>query len=130
MPDSITCPKCGLTSNHPMDIAQRYCGNCHQFHASFHPEIGRELKVSELVPDTVVVLTKEGYEGAVSAWVKEVGQVGIVLYAGELRLYALFYVENDELYDDNGRLHVFQYLGGDVPTSGEIEAKKEDADAN
>lgn len=29
---SITCPVCSMTSYHPEDIAQRYCGNCHQFH--------------------------------------------------------------------------------------------------
>jgi ribosomal protein L37E len=26
---SITCPRCGLTSYHPHDVAQRYCPNCH-----------------------------------------------------------------------------------------------------
>ena len=30
--DSITCPRCGMTSYSPRDIAERYCGNCHQFH--------------------------------------------------------------------------------------------------
>lgn len=127
MPDSITCPKCGLTSHHPWDVAQRYCGNCHQFHASFHLEIGRELKVSELICGTVVVLTKEGRDGAMTAWVKDVGDIGVVLYAGELGLHALFYRENDELHDDNGRLHIFQYLGGDAPTSGQIEPSDEAA---
>ena len=29
---SITCPKCGKTSYHPRDIAENYCGNCHEFH--------------------------------------------------------------------------------------------------
>jgi ribosomal protein S27AE len=29
---SITCPKCGMTSHHPKDISERYCGRCHQFH--------------------------------------------------------------------------------------------------
>lgn len=29
---SITCPQCGMTSYHPMDIEKKYCGNCHQFH--------------------------------------------------------------------------------------------------
>ena len=28
---SITCPVCGRTSYNPHDIANRYCGNCHQF---------------------------------------------------------------------------------------------------
>ena len=29
---SITCPTCGAVSHNPNDIAQRYCGHCHQFH--------------------------------------------------------------------------------------------------
>jgi hypothetical protein len=28
---SITCPRCGLTSHNPNDVANRYCGNCHVF---------------------------------------------------------------------------------------------------
>jgi ribosomal protein L37E len=31
-PPSITCPRCGMTSYHPKDISERYCGACHQFH--------------------------------------------------------------------------------------------------
>lgn len=27
----ITCPKCGRTSYNPMDIAEGYCGNCHDW---------------------------------------------------------------------------------------------------
>jgi len=29
---SITCLICGLTSHHPEDVRQRYCGRCHCFH--------------------------------------------------------------------------------------------------
>jgi len=29
---AITCHRCGLVSYHPMDIATKYCGNCHVFH--------------------------------------------------------------------------------------------------
>jgi len=29
---SITCHTCGLTSYHPKDVEQRYCGKCHKFH--------------------------------------------------------------------------------------------------
>jgi hypothetical protein len=29
---SITCLRCGLTSWHPEDVRQVYCGNCHRFH--------------------------------------------------------------------------------------------------
>ena len=28
---SITCPNCGTTSHNPTDIAQGYCGNCHDW---------------------------------------------------------------------------------------------------
>lgn len=28
---SITCPRCGMTSHHPMDEDYGYCGNCHAF---------------------------------------------------------------------------------------------------
>jgi ribosomal protein L37E len=30
--DFIRCPRCGLTSYNPKDIAERYCGYCHAFH--------------------------------------------------------------------------------------------------
>lgn len=28
---SFTCPACGNTSHHPDDVANGYCGRCHQF---------------------------------------------------------------------------------------------------
>jgi rubrerythrin len=28
---SITCPQCGMTSYNPTDIAEGYCGNCHDW---------------------------------------------------------------------------------------------------
>lgn len=37
MAASITCPRCGMTSYHPRDIQERYCGNCHQFHEFMGP---------------------------------------------------------------------------------------------
>lgn len=30
--DTITCRLCSMTSYHPEDIRQRYCGHCHVFH--------------------------------------------------------------------------------------------------
>ena len=30
---SIVCPKCGMVSYNPNDVANRYCGACHAFHA-------------------------------------------------------------------------------------------------
>jgi ribosomal protein L37E len=29
MTESITCPRCGMTSYHPRDVEEGYCGNCH-----------------------------------------------------------------------------------------------------
>jgi hypothetical protein len=34
MPDataSVRCPRCGLTSHHPDDVRQGYCGHCHDW---------------------------------------------------------------------------------------------------
>src|SRR5262249_31628542 len=121
MLDSITCPFCKMTSHNRNDVENAYCGNCNVFHG----EVGRELKASELEPGTVVVVTKEGRKTAMTLWIKEVGQVGIVCYLGELNLYSVFSRmgrDREELHDDNGRLHVFQYLGGDAPTSGVAKA--------
>ena len=28
---SFTCPLCGRTSQHPQDVSQGYCGNCHNW---------------------------------------------------------------------------------------------------
>lgn len=28
---SFTCPLCGMTSYHPVDIAEGFCGNCDDF---------------------------------------------------------------------------------------------------
>jgi len=30
---SIVCPQCGMRSYNPHDIAERYCGACHEFHS-------------------------------------------------------------------------------------------------
>lgn len=27
----ISCPRCGMTSYHPDDIREKYCGNCHEY---------------------------------------------------------------------------------------------------
>jgi len=30
-PENFTCPRCGTASHHLADIANGYCGNCHDF---------------------------------------------------------------------------------------------------
>lgn len=32
----ITCPRCGMTSHHPTDVAEGYCGNCHDYTGRDH----------------------------------------------------------------------------------------------
>lgn len=34
---SITCLHCGLTSYHPQDMENKYCGKCHIFHDDIWP---------------------------------------------------------------------------------------------
>lgn len=34
---SFTCPICGLTTYHPMDVLNRYCDRCHVFHPDEPP---------------------------------------------------------------------------------------------
>lgn len=31
MADSLTCPRCGRTTYHPIDIREGYCGACHDW---------------------------------------------------------------------------------------------------
>ena len=38
MADSITCPKCEMTSHHPMDVKMEFCGNCKAFHWALRSE--------------------------------------------------------------------------------------------
>jgi hypothetical protein len=33
----ITCPRCGMTSSNPNDVANGYCGNCRDFTSA--PEV-------------------------------------------------------------------------------------------
>lgn len=28
---AAACPRCGLTSHHPNDVAEGYCGHCHDW---------------------------------------------------------------------------------------------------
>lgn len=42
----FTCPQCGMTSHHPKDVEEGYCGNCHAFtgpQADLAPEVGALL---------------------------------------------------------------------------------------
>jgi hypothetical protein len=41
---SITCPRCRATSYHPADIAEGYCGRCHEWTAPRCRDCGRVLQ--------------------------------------------------------------------------------------
>lgn len=28
---TVICPRCGMTSHHPTDVEQGYCGRCHDW---------------------------------------------------------------------------------------------------
>ena len=36
MSESITCPRCGMTSHNPNDVREGYCGNCHDWTSPRH----------------------------------------------------------------------------------------------
>lgn len=50
---SFTCPRCGMTSGHPTDEAEGYCGNCHDWTAAEPgaPPVGSNhaLLIGELI---------------------------------------------------------------------------------
>jgi hypothetical protein len=81
-------------------------------------EIGRELRVSELEPRTIVFLHKVGTNIAVTMWVVEIGDVYVHFHAGAAKLaptefYAVRCGDNlEEVTDDaHNRLKIFEYLG-------------------
>ena len=47
-PSSITCPKCQMTSHHPGDIKNGYCGNCHDWTSCPTCQKGVEDPAAEL----------------------------------------------------------------------------------
>ena len=108
---SYTCPRCFQISHNPNDERERYCGNCHAFMSR---EIGRELKVSELRPRTVVWVAKLNRPTA-SMWVLQVHDVMVHFRAGEVNM-DLFCLrvgpEGNQLTDDSRiPMKVFEYLG-------------------
>ena len=79
-----------------------------------HPEIGRELKVSELEPRTVVVLERPESRAA-TVWVLLVQPEYVVF---RLSVISAHFVARrcgpdlEQITDDTGRvLHIHEYLG-------------------
>ena len=49
MQPGIVCKLCKRTSFHPMDVEQKYCGNCHIFHEQFAQFMRNERMFQEIV---------------------------------------------------------------------------------
>ena len=78
-------------------------------------EVGRELKVSELKPRTIVWLYKEGRKTMGTMWVIEVGEVFVHFYAGEITMdfFALRCGPDLEKITDDSHIpmKMYEYLG-------------------
>ena len=62
---SFTCPRCGMTSHHPKDEEQGYCGNCHDFTAppgaSMSPLFGAVRREIDMLRQLSEIERKAGY---------------------------------------------------------------------
>jgi ribosomal protein S27AE len=47
---SVRCPRCGMVSHNPNDIAEGYCGNCHDWTAPVVPVVEVEDHLDRFVP--------------------------------------------------------------------------------
>jgi hypothetical protein len=85
-----------------------------------HPEVGRELKASELREDTIVWLMKEENPRIASLWVRRISDKMIeflsIRNAGTLEIHLLAFREGENLRDEEAPLHVYEYLGADQPS--------------
>ena len=43
VPPSYTCPRCRLTSYHPVDVEQGYCASCNDWTHGMTPQRARQL---------------------------------------------------------------------------------------
>lgn len=81
-----------------------------------HPEIGRELTVSDLTGKerTVFVLQKHGAREFATMWLDSIASNVIFFYSGVTHIHlGLFPQPDGTLRDGPGRqIHVFEYLGG------------------
>lgn len=78
-------------------------------------EIGRELKVSDLRPRTIVWLFKEGREAMATMWVVSVGSDYVHFRAGVIKtefLAARCGPGLESITDDSGwPMKIYEYLG-------------------
>jgi len=56
--ESITCPRCGMTSYNPNDVLNKYCGAC----CRFHENVGRPVRRISLNDEWYDTLSTEEVE--------------------------------------------------------------------
>lgn len=80
-----------------------------------HPEVGRELKVSELKVRTIVVLQKPGRNVLTTMWVADILPGSVCFRAGEIRTTFIATrtgTDLEQITDDTGvPMKVYEYLG-------------------
>src|SRR5215472_10938146 len=99
---SYTCPRCFKTSHNPNDEREHYCGKCHAFQSR---EVGRELKVIDLKPRTVVWIAKLNRSTA-SMWVVAVSEKLVHFRAGKvgMEFFALRTGPDSEQITDDSQI--------------------------
>jgi len=63
-PLTITCPICGMTSAHPMDVRAGYCPNCHDFTSARLPKTFPEAPPGASDVEVVTALGQAERDGA------------------------------------------------------------------
>lgn len=63
LPESITCPFCGATSTHPLDIQERYCPACKRY-AVEGPERDPAAKLEALADKSEELARQKPYSAA------------------------------------------------------------------
>jgi hypothetical protein len=62
-PESITCPFCGATSTHPLDIQERYCPACKRY-AVEEPDRDPTAKLEALADKSEELAHQKPYSAA------------------------------------------------------------------
>jgi len=78
-----------------------------------HSEVGRELAIADLKPQTVVVIAPPGRDDVLlSMWIEAVDADMVTFFAGEMNWHVIAFIKDGRIVDDRGRVvRVFEYLG-------------------
>jgi predicted nucleotidyltransferase len=75
-------------------------------------EIGRELTVTDLKVERVVVISPPSINLMLTMWVEDIDETTVTFFSGVMNWRVINFVKDGTLVDDRGRLvRVFEYLG-------------------